>query len=66
MSLAAALIYWVIIALWLAVLATVGVAFVRNPRTFGAIRLLLSVLTRLIRQRVPERLARVVQSADAA
>jgi diguanylate cyclase (GGDEF)-like protein/PAS domain S-box-containing protein len=44
MSLAAALIYWVIIALWLAVLATVGVAFVRNPRTFGAIRLLLSVL----------------------
>jgi hypothetical protein len=45
MSLAAALIYWVIIALWLAVLATVGIAFVRNPRTFGAIRLLLSVLT---------------------
>jgi diguanylate cyclase (GGDEF)-like protein/PAS domain S-box-containing protein len=45
MSLVAALIYWVIIALWLAVLATVGVAFVRNPRTFGATRLLLSVLT---------------------
>lgn len=45
MSLAAALIYWVIIVLWLAVLATVGIAFVRNPRTFGAIRLLLSVLT---------------------
>jgi hypothetical protein len=44
MSLAAALIYWVIIALWLAVLTTVCVAFVRNPRTFGAVRLLLSVI----------------------
>jgi PAS domain S-box-containing protein len=45
MSLAAALIYWVIILLWLAVLTTVCVAFVRNPRTFGTIRLLLSVLS---------------------
>jgi diguanylate cyclase (GGDEF)-like protein/PAS domain S-box-containing protein len=45
MSLAAALIYWVIIALWLAVLATVSIAFYRNPRTFGTTRLLLSVLT---------------------
>jgi len=44
MSLAAALIYWVIVALWLAVLTTVCVAFVRNPRTFGAVRLLLSVI----------------------
>jgi diguanylate cyclase (GGDEF)-like protein/PAS domain S-box-containing protein len=44
MSLAAPLIYWVIIALWLAVLTTVCVAFVRNPRTFGAVRLLLSVI----------------------
>lgn len=44
MSLVTALIYWVIISLWLAVLATVCVAFVRNPRTFGTIRLLLSVL----------------------
>jgi diguanylate cyclase (GGDEF)-like protein/PAS domain S-box-containing protein len=44
MSLATALVYWVIILLWLAVLATVCVAFVRNPRTFGTIRLLLSVL----------------------
>lgn len=44
MSLAAALIYWVIIALWLAVLTTVCIAFVRNPRTFGAVRLLLSVI----------------------
>jgi len=45
MSLATALIYWVIISLWLAVLTTVCVAFVRNPRTFGTIRLLLSVLS---------------------
>ncbi|MCK1513909.1 EAL domain-containing protein [Bradyrhizobium sp. 190] len=44
MALAAALIYWLIISLWLAVLATVGVAYVRNPRTFGAVRLLLAVL----------------------
>lgn len=44
MSLVAALIYWVIISLWLAVLTAVGVAFVRNPRTFGAARLLLSVI----------------------
>ena len=44
MSLTAALIYWVIIALWLAVLTTVCVAFVRNPRTFGKVRLLLSVI----------------------
>jgi diguanylate cyclase (GGDEF)-like protein/PAS domain S-box-containing protein len=44
MSLAAALIYWAIIALWLAVLIPVCVAFARNPRTFGAVRLLLSVI----------------------
>ncbi len=44
MSLSAALIYWVIIALWLAVLFTVGLAFFRNPRTFGTVRLLLSVI----------------------
>src|SRR3954454_17885726 len=44
MSLAAALIYWVIIALWLAVVIPLCVAFARNPRTFGAMRLLLSVI----------------------
>src|SRR5213595_3647179 len=44
MSLAAAQIYWIIISLWLAVFATDGVAFMRNPRTFGAVRLLLSVI----------------------
>lgn len=44
MNLAAALIYWVIIGLWIAVLATVGAAFVRNSRMFGRTRLLLSVI----------------------
>jgi diguanylate cyclase (GGDEF)-like protein/PAS domain S-box-containing protein len=44
MNLAAALIYWAIVALWLAVLATVALAYVRNPRTFGATRLLLAVV----------------------
>ena len=44
MKLAAALIYWAIVALWLAVLSTVIVAYIRNPRTFGATRLLLAVV----------------------
>ena len=44
MNLAAALIYWVIVTLWLAVLGTVAVAYIRNPRTFGATRLLLAVV----------------------
>src|ERR1700692_2559393 len=44
MNLAAALIYWAIVSLWLAVLATVSVSYIRNPRTFGATRLLLAVV----------------------
>ena len=44
MSLIAALVYWVIIAIWLAVLTTVGVSYLRNHSTFGATRLLLTVL----------------------
>ncbi len=44
MKLAAALIYWAIVALWLAVLTTVVVSYLRNPRTFGATRLLLFVV----------------------
>ena len=44
MSLTAALIYWVIVALWLAILSTVLVAFARNPKTFGTARLLLAVV----------------------
>jgi diguanylate cyclase (GGDEF)-like protein/PAS domain S-box-containing protein len=44
MTLAAALIFWGIVSLWLAVLATVAVAYVRNPQTFGTVRLLLVVV----------------------
>jgi diguanylate cyclase (GGDEF)-like protein/PAS domain S-box-containing protein len=44
MSLAAALIYWIIIAVWLAVLGAVCAAFIRNPGTFGTVRLLLFVI----------------------
>lgn len=44
MSLAAALVYWVIIFIWLAVLVTVSVAYFRNARTFGNARLLLIVV----------------------
>jgi diguanylate cyclase (GGDEF)-like protein/PAS domain S-box-containing protein len=44
MSLAAALIYWAIVAVWLAVLCAVGIAYLRNPRTFGTARLLLIVV----------------------
>jgi diguanylate cyclase (GGDEF)-like protein/PAS domain S-box-containing protein len=44
MSLIAALVYWVIISIWLAVLATVIVAYFRNNKIFGSSRLLLIVL----------------------
>jgi signal transduction histidine kinase len=44
MTLAAALIYWVIVALWLTVLVTLVVFYVRNPRAFGTTRLLLAVV----------------------
>jgi diguanylate cyclase (GGDEF)-like protein len=44
MNLAAASIYWVIVALWVTVLVTVLIAYVRNPRAFGTTRLLLCVL----------------------
>jgi diguanylate cyclase (GGDEF)-like protein len=44
MSLAAALVYWVIVLLWLTVLATLLVFYVRNPRVFGTTRLLLAVV----------------------
>jgi diguanylate cyclase (GGDEF)-like protein len=44
MQLAVALLYWVIVSLWLVVLAIVCVAYFRNPRIFGAARLLLAVL----------------------
>jgi predicted Rdx family selenoprotein len=44
MSIAAALIYWVIVAVWLVVLTTIVVFYIRNPRTFGTTRLLLAVI----------------------
>jgi PAS domain S-box-containing protein len=44
MSLFAALIYWLIVGLWTTVLVTVGVAYIRNQRTFGTTRLLLIVV----------------------
>jgi diguanylate cyclase (GGDEF)-like protein len=43
-SLAAALIYWVIVALWLTVLGTIVFFYIRNPHAFGTTRLLLAVL----------------------
>ncbi len=44
MSFAAALIYWIIVALWAAVLASVAYFYVNNPKTFGTARLLLLVI----------------------
>ncbi len=44
MNVAAALTYWVIVAIWLTVLGTIAFFYVRNPRAFGATRLLLAAL----------------------
>jgi diguanylate cyclase (GGDEF)-like protein len=44
MKLAAALIYWVIVAVWLAVVVTVVVFYLRKGRTFGTTRMLLAVV----------------------
>jgi diguanylate cyclase (GGDEF)-like protein len=44
MSLAAALIYWVIVLIWMVVLGTIIFFYIRNPHTFGTTRLLLAVL----------------------
>jgi len=44
MNLSAASIYWVIVALWLAVLGVVATSYVRNLRASGSIRLLLAVV----------------------
>lgn len=40
----AGLIYWVIVLLWLGVLAAVAHAYLNNPKTFGTAKLLLLVL----------------------
>ncbi len=44
MSIVAASIYWIIVAIWLTVLATIFVYYIRNPRVFGTTRLLLAVV----------------------
>jgi diguanylate cyclase (GGDEF)-like protein len=44
MKLAAALIYWVIVAVWLTVLATVATFYFRKARGFGTTKLLLAVV----------------------
>jgi diguanylate cyclase (GGDEF)-like protein len=44
MNVVAASIYWVIVALWVTVLVTVLISYVKNPRAFGTTRLLLCVL----------------------
>jgi hypothetical protein len=44
MHFVAAMVYWVIVAVWLMVLITIAALYVRNPKTFGATRLLLAVL----------------------
>ncbi len=44
MNLIAALIYWVIVLLWLTVLGTVLAFYIRNPRVFGTTRFLLAVV----------------------
>lgn len=44
MNMAAAMVYWVIVAVWLTVLGAIVVFYIRNPQAFGATRLLLVVL----------------------
>jgi diguanylate cyclase (GGDEF)-like protein len=44
MTLAAALIYWVIVAIWLAVLGAVAWFYISNPKIFGTTRVLLTVI----------------------
>lgn len=44
MSFLAASIYWAIVAVWFAILGTMLVFYIRDPRAFGATKLLLSVL----------------------
>jgi hypothetical protein len=44
MNIAAALMYWIVVAMWTTVLATIAYFFWRNPRAFGTTRPLLAVL----------------------
>jgi hypothetical protein len=45
MNAAAAIVYWVVVAVWLTVLGTIVFFYVRNPQAFGTTRLLLAVLS---------------------
>jgi signal transduction histidine kinase len=45
MHAAAAMVYWVVVAVWLTVLGTIAFFYVRNPQAFGTTRLLLAVLS---------------------
>jgi signal transduction histidine kinase len=45
MNAAAAMVYWVVVAVWLTVLGTIAFFYVRNPQAFGTTRLLLAVLS---------------------
>jgi diguanylate cyclase (GGDEF)-like protein len=44
MTFVAASIYWVIVAIWAAVLTSAVIFYIRNPKTFGTARLLLLVV----------------------
>ena len=44
MTLAAVVVYWLIVAIWLSVLGTLVFFYARNPRIFGTTRLLLAVI----------------------
>jgi diguanylate cyclase (GGDEF)-like protein len=44
MNLAAALMYWVVVLVWLSVLGTVFAFYLRSPRIFGATRLFLAIV----------------------
>jgi len=44
MQFAAAMVYWAIVAVWLTVFITIAILYIRNPKAFGATRLLLAVL----------------------
>jgi diguanylate cyclase (GGDEF)-like protein len=44
MHVVAALVYWVIVSVWLMVLGTIAWFYAHNPRAFGTTRLLLAVL----------------------
>lgn len=45
MNVAAAMVYWAVVAVWLTILGTIAVFYVRNPRAFATTRLLLAVLS---------------------